>query len=265
MKSVIPWSLAALLTLASALPAASHGRASLRRNVEIEVVSDSGSVLRSISYREFRMGMTQVIKQYLEAEKGKHYAIVVRNRTSDRIGVVIAVDGRNIISGGRSDLEYREAMYIVNAGQTARYDGWRTSQKEVHRFFFTENEEAYAARTFGDVSAMGLIAVAVYRERGGQELVPLKREQPPSPSADRPSRDRSSAKAQESAGTGFGDAKHSPVIEVTFEPERIPVQKVLVKYEWREVLCRKGILRCGASPANRLWDDARYAPYPPEY
>jgi hypothetical protein len=70
--------------------------------------------------------------------------------------------------------------------------------------------------------------------------------------------------AEESAGTGFGDAEYSPVIKVEFEPELAPVQKTLVKYEWRETLCRKGILRCGQEQGNRLWDDG-YAPFPPGY
>ena len=73
------------------------------------------------------------------------------------------------------------------------------------------------------------------------------------------------APAEKSAGTGFGDAQYSPVITVQFEPERSPVQKTLVKYEWREVLCRKGILPCCREVGNRLWDEDGYAPYPPGY
>jgi hypothetical protein len=55
------------------------------------------------------------------------------------------------------------------------------------------------------------------------------------------------------------------VVTVQFEPERTAVQKMLLKYEWREELCRKGIIQCGKEPANRLWDDEGYAPYPPGY
>jgi hypothetical protein len=38
-----------------------------------------------------------------------------------------------------------------------------------------------------------------------------------------------------------------------------------LKYEWRETLCRKGILSCGEKTGNRLWDNDGYAPYPPGY
>jgi len=67
----------------------------------------------------------------------------------------------------------------------------------------------------------------------------------------------------ESAGTGFGDQRYSPTIKVAFEPEGTPALKTLIKYEWREALCRKGILACGQEPRTRLWDEDQYAPYPP--
>ena len=50
---------------------------------------------------------------YVEAVKGDRYLIEVTNQTGRRIGVVIAVDGRNIISGKKSDLKRNEQMYII--------------------------------------------------------------------------------------------------------------------------------------------------------
>ena len=60
-------------------------------------------------------------------------------------------------------------------------------------------------------------------------------------------------------------AHRSPVIKVAFEPEENPLQKTLIKYEWSEALCKKGLLLCRKEPRNRLWDEDNYAPYPPEY
>ena len=88
---------------------------------------------------------------------------------------------------------------------------------------------------------------------------------PAAPSMDRASRNQGKAKAGESAGTGFGDSRYSPVVRVTFDFESVPVQKTLFKYEWRETLCKKGILSCGQERKNRLWDSDGYAPYPPGY
>lgn len=258
MKNALIAALA--IIMAAATPALSMGRQPSQEVVSIEVISESGSILQTIPYDDFWKSSTHVFRNYLEAHKGEKYGIIIRNRTSERVGVVIAVDGRNIISGTQSNLGNNENMYVVNAGETAQYNGWRTSQNEVHRFFFTEAIDSYAIKTFADSSAMGVIAVAVYKEKPQPQLQ-QKREAPTAKKSQ--SEDR--ALASEHAGTGFGDAQYSPVIAVQFMPERAPVQKTLVKYEWRDVLCRKGILQCGRQLGNRLWDDNQYAPYPPGY
>jgi hypothetical protein len=113
---------------------------------------------------------------------------------------------------------------------------------------------------------MGVIAVAVYREKDRQPRIEemKKRENAPaSPSAGSAERSKTLSAKDEAAGTGFGEGQYSPTVRVAFEPERTPVQKTLVKYEWREVLCRKGILSCGPEIGNRLWDEREYAPFPP--
>lgn len=46
-------------------------------------------------------------------------------------------------------------------------------------------------------------------------------------------------------------------------PAYLEAERHFLKYEWRDTLCRKGILDCRTS-RNRFWDDdAEYAPYPP--
>lgn len=252
-----------MLTVESAF---AHNRVPLAGEVGVEIVSDNGILFQSIPHRDVRNRGTRIIKSFLEARKRENYGIVIRNNTPERIGIVIAVDGRNIVSGKRSDLGNRENMYVLNPYEHARYDGWRTSSNEVHRFYFTTPPDSYSVKTFGDTSAMGVIAVAVYREKEKpQPLLEQKKQEiaPSTPSAGAP-RSKAQGFADESAGTGFGDARHSPVITVEFEPERIPAQKTLLKYEWRETLCRKGILHCGWETGNRLWDDG-YAPFPTDY
>ena len=71
-------------------------------------------------------------------------------------------------------------------------------------------------------------------------------------------------------GTGFGQGEHSASERVyDFRPESRPVEKHLLKYEWRETLCRKHIIACDRYPSprdrNRFWDDddGQYAPPPP--
>ena len=269
MKRTISAILAVIIAAIGSAPAFSSGRTVLPGDVSIEVVSDSGTVFQALPHKEFWTGSTHVKKRYLEARQGEHYGIVITNRTPERVGVVIAVDGRNIITGKRSDLENTESMYIVNAYEAARYDGWRTSQDEVHCFYFTDAADSYSVTTFADSSAMGIIAMAVFREK--EQPRPLREEKregqsaPAAPSAGLAPKSANQALAKESAGTGFGDARYSPVVTVQFEPERNPVQKTLVKYEWREVLCRKRILQCNRELGNRLWDEDGYAPYPAGY
>jgi hypothetical protein len=259
-----------MAVLLASVPAFSHVRPSLPGRVNVEIVSDGGSIFQDIPHQDLWNGGTNIVKKYLEARKGENYGIVIKNNTPERIGIVIAVDGRNIISGKRSDLKSGETMYIVNAYEQARYDGWRTSNDEVHRFYFTNPSDSYSIRTFNDSSAMGVIAVAVFREQERPQPLYTQRDRkqgeaaPAAPSAGNSGRSMEKALADESAGTGFGDSRYSPVIKVEFEPERMPIQKTLIKYEWRETLCRKGILRCGYETGNRLWDAGEYAPFPPE-
>jgi len=254
--------------MTAAAPAHAHSGGVLKGEVSIEIVSEGGSNFLTIPDKDFTKGGTHIFKKYLEARRGENYGIVIRNITPERIGVVIAVDGRNIISGKKSDLKNGEDMYIVNGYEHGKYDGWRTASDKVHKFYFTDMGDSYAMRTFSDSTAMGVIAVAIYREKERPRLSYEQKRRdsaPAAPSAESSVKSKAGTARDESAGTGFGDKQYSPVIRVAFEPDPTPVQKTLVKYEWREVLCRKGILSCKQEPKNRLWDEDEYAPYPPGY
>jgi len=208
-------------------------------------------------------------KVYAEAVKGEEYKIVVSNLLPRRVGLVIAVDGRNIISGKKSWLKNSERMYILGPHETGEYRGWRTSSDRVNRFYFTDAADSYAS-AFGDKSAMGVIALAVFpeRERHVSPAPPadISRERsggatPQAPQAKRAPTDS----ALESAGTGFGGDDYSPSRLVAFEPESQAIETILIKYEWRSTLCRMGVTPCGIPepPENRLWEEEGYAPPPP--
>ena len=102
-------------------------------------------------------------KAYLEAAKGLNYSGQIRNRSNERIGVVFAVDVRNVISGDRSNLSPNERMYVLGPYQQESYEGWRTGKNRVNRFYFTDEGDSYAG-AWDDYSAMGVIAVAAFRE-----------------------------------------------------------------------------------------------------
>lgn len=74
---------------------------------------------------------------------------------------------------------------------------------------------------------------------------------------------RAYGNAGEPAGTGFGEETYSPSIRVRFTPESRAAERHFLKYEWRDTLCRKGIVDCRFT-RNRFWnDDEGYVPYPP--
>jgi hypothetical protein len=213
-------------------------------------------------------------KAYAEATQGAAYRIRVRNRLDCRVGVVIAVDGRNIISGGKSWLGSGERMYVLEPGEAQELAGWRTAQDKVHRFYFTSVPDTYAA-AFGDTTAMGVVAMAVYPEAPRIEPVPCPGPRPaldrPAPAAPPPVEERrslsrdatgSAARKSEAAGTGYGEEVYAPSNAVHFEPVAEARETCYIKYEWRETLVRLGVLRDPERPYNRLWDDG-YAPPPP--
>jgi hypothetical protein len=207
-------------------------------------------------------------RAYLEAQKNARYGIRIRNNTGSRIGVLVAVDGRNIISGDKSYLRSSEQMYLLNPYEERTYEGWRTGRDRINRFYFTKEGDSYAG-AWDDYSAMGVIAVAVFPEK-------IRHYQPRRYSSSAPSDSRRSygsrapAAAMEAApGTGFGEEEHSSSERVyDFKPQRHPSEKHLFKYEWRETLCRKHIISCRPErphrDRNRIWDDDDgYAPPPP--
>ena len=155
MKKIMALGVFVLLLLgAGAAPAATVGDC-----VQVEILTAKG-----LSLPLYPTGTSEPKKKvYAEAVKGDEYTIVIRNLLPRRVGLVVAVDGRNIISGQKSWLRNNERMYILGPYETGQYRGWRTGGDRVNRFYFTEAPDSYAA-AFGDESAMGVIAVAVYPE-----------------------------------------------------------------------------------------------------
>ena len=231
-------------------------------NVTVEIVSDDRGALPRYP-AEFRDG-TQ--RSYVEARDNERYRIVVHNGTGERVGVVIAVDGRNIISGEQSHLAPNERMYVLDPYRAGEFEGWRTGRDQVNRFYFTGMSDSYAA-AWGDYSAMGVIAVAAYqgrerRQYGNREG--RERDRSMSPSGPRAQR--------ESPGTGFGEGEWSPSTQVYFEPEGRPISQEFIKYEWQSTLCKRGIIDCRRNrhqrhEGNRFWPnhDNGYAPPPPRW
>jgi len=226
----------------------------------------------------------------------------VRNTSNHRVGVVIAVDGRNIISGKKSYLKSNERMYILNPYQKSTYKGWRSGKNRVNEFYFTDVPDSYADRTFGDTSAMGVIAVAVFKEKNGRwyrdydhddgyddydryddsgrrykdHKFRNKNEKRSESQSKSRSKSKSLGKAapnskghnyesqSDEAGTGYGDDRYSPTRRVRFKAKHRAAEKHILKYEWKQTLCEIGVKQCGRRDRNRFWSsNDRYGGYAP--
>ena len=200
---------------------------------------------------------------YVEARKGSRYAVALANRTGERIGVVLTVDGLNAISGERD--ASRGRMYVLDPWQRTTVQGWRTSLQEVRRFTFVDEQASYAARSGKANEKMGWIEVAVYRERRAfvRSVIPQATPRPEPYGAERETEAKSEAPAQRAQrdsaeaaapsvlggaparsypGTGWGARAEDPVVLVSFDPEREPSQRVTLRYEYRPALVALGVL-----------------------
>jgi hypothetical protein len=253
-----------LLMMVSLFAAAEAWAGSIGDAVDVSIVSEMGYDIPLYPAAPGGSGK----RVYAEAVKGDNYTISVRNRLNRRVGLVIAVDGRNIITGKKSWLKRKERMYILEPYEQEEFKGWRTGDDRINRFYFTTAADSYAA-AFNDESAMGVIAVAVYPEKRHYEEHDMEISGAP-PRAPIPGAESKGAlnsrENSDSAGTGYGREEYSPVRVVEFEPEKNAAEKIFIKYEWRQTLCRLGVVSCHRPlprPYNRMWEDDGYAPPPP--
>jgi hypothetical protein len=203
-------------------------------------------------------------RAYVEAIKGREYAIRLRNPYGVRVAVALSVDGLNTIDA-RHTTAADARKWIIDPYQTITISGWQTSQTAARRFEFTNEERSYA-EALGTPSDMGIISAVYFRER----VHPILRDQT---SGDRPGRfgdfdGRNEAKAapapappeaqaapaqggqgaaakrerEDYAATGMGRQTDHAVTQIHVDLEETPAQRVDIRYEFRPQLVRLGIL-----------------------
>lgn len=122
--------------------------------VDLSVVDrDSGSTLPTYS---------QYGRRYVPGEPGHRYALRMSNHTSQRVLVVLSVDGVNAVTGQTAGAD--QAGYVLDPWQTTEIAGWRKSYSDIAQFVFTAIDDSYASRT-GRPDNVGVIGMAVFRER----------------------------------------------------------------------------------------------------
>lgn len=189
---------------------------------------------------------------YVEALKGREYAIRIRNPYSVRVGVALSVDGLNTIDARQTTADAAR-KWILAPYETVTISGWQTSRTEARRFEFTTEEQSYG-QALGKTANLGVISAVFFKERVAKQMTEAPKDAGPHwPSAARPraaaegQRDEASAnRARQSeneyAATGMGDRTGHVVTQVWLDLEEVPAQTVNIRYEFRPQLVRLGVL-----------------------
>jgi hypothetical protein len=211
---------------------------------------------------------------------GHRYAVRLTNQSSERVLVVLSVDGVNAVTGQTADPS--QAGYVLEAWQSTEIAGWRKSMDDIAQFVFTDLPDSYAART-GRPQNVGVVGIAVFRE-APRPVVYESPSPPPYPyppyggmaREEAQSRDAAKAAAPPSArqgnaaaaaeadaampqrlGTGHGQREWSPVARTEFlRASRSPAQVTQLRYDDIEALVAMGIVR---RPPPYAWRDGPQA------
>ena len=184
---------------------------------------------------------------YVEARKGREYAIRLRNPYAVRVAVALSVDGLNTIDA-RESTAAAARKWVLDPDETVVISGWQTSQTEARRFEFTTEEKSYG-QALGKTANLGVISAVFFKERAVTYLQESQKNQArrqPAPSASAPesaagARDESRAK-DEYAATGMGRRTGHAVEQVWLNLEDAPSQVVNIRYEFRPQLVKLGVL-----------------------
>jgi hypothetical protein len=183
-------------------------------------------------------------QSFVAGAYGSAYQIRVHNSSDRRIEAIVAVDGRDVITGQPVDPR-RHRGYIVGPYSATTVDGFRSSTASVATFRFATVPESYAWRT-GTASGIGTIRVWVFEEEAPVVFHPPV--MPWGAGAPRASRAAPGAGASAEAappamGTEYGEARWSPVSYTTFQRRSRRADAHLdVRYNSYEMLAAAGIV-----------------------
>src|SRR6185295_17463874 len=100
---------------------------------------------------------------YVEAVKGREYAIQLRNPYPVRVAVALSVDGLNTIDA-RQSTAADARKWVLDPYETVTISGWQTSRTEARRFEFTTEARSYG-QALGKTDNLGMISAVFFRER----------------------------------------------------------------------------------------------------
>ena len=190
---------------------------------------------------------------YVEAVRGREYALRITNPLPVRVAVALAVDGLNTIDAVHGDAA-SASKWVVGPYETVEISGWQVNGHEARRFYFTGERRSYGA-WLGHTADLGVIEAVFYRERCrpqpwaatlGAPSPSAREEGAPADAAGAPGM-AGAAKAaprlsDEYAATGIGERTRHDVQRVHLDLEPTPAAVVRIRYEFRDQLARLGLL-----------------------
>ena len=197
-------------------------------------------------------------KLFIEGRKGAEFSLRIRNNGWRRVLAVPTIDGLSVMDG--KEAGYNSSGYIINGYSSVVIDGWRTSDKDVAKFYFTNPEDSYSERK-DRKNNLGVIGVAIFTEKYHEPIwnytLTTSQNYPQNiitnynldcntrGSSMMQSSQAMNCSMQSSApqdlGTGFGGYKRSEVISVEFDKESNPDAVFEIYYNTREKLRDLGI------------------------
>lgn len=184
---------------------------------------------------------THLGRQYIGGELGSNYQIKIKNRTPERLLVVVTVDGKNVVDGKPGSVTGNG--YVLGPRETCPIEGWRTDLSQVRAFAFVDASDSYAVKTEGSPLHVGVIGIAVFKEKSVRPVMAFA-----TPAA---ARSRGSfgheahgeASMMRAVGTGMGEAIASPAHEVPFDRATDqPAEVHIYHYDTIAALKDRGIL-----------------------
>lgn len=155
--------LASLALLASSLVGSLPAQAS--QLADVQIIDRSSGQRLPLYYHQG--------EYWVAGQPGSSYAVDIKNRSRGRILAVLSIDGINAISG-QAAAAVPDDGYVLGSRQQWAIQGWRKSDQQVAAFYFSHSEDSYAART-GRPRDIGVIGVAVFREREPRPQPPILR------------------------------------------------------------------------------------------
>ena len=185
---------------------------------------------------------------YIEALRGRDFAIRLTNPTPYRVAVALSVDGLNTIDARHTDA-WSARKWVLDPWESTVISGWQVDQGNARRFFFTGEKNSYGA-AIGQTANLGVIEAVFYRERRSRHDAKMAPRAMPAPSGVAVEANKSGGTSDDYAATGMGERDRHEVESVDIDLDPHPVASARVRYEFRPQLVKLGVV-LDASPLER--------------